>query len=242
MDTNSPGRNWILRQVEPRVREQFGPRLRPMELAKGQVLHRQGEDVETVYFPQGALVGLVSGMPAGETVQTAMIGWDGAVGVFEACGTRRCAFHAEVQVAGTASCISAEDYRRMFHASPALREAVHKYIEILLTEARQHVACNALHAVQSRLARSVLEALERSQDGRILPITQEGLAQMLGVQRTTVTAAMAGLQGQGVLRISRGVLEVLDRGALERDACCCRETVQAARREVYASDDQVCDS
>ncbi|MET0273802.1 MAG: Crp/Fnr family transcriptional regulator [Phenylobacterium sp.] len=234
-------RNWILRQVEPDALSTLNGRLRALELKKGQILHRQGEEVQAVYFPEGALVGMISGMPGGETVQTAMIGWDGAVGVFEACGTRRSAFHAEVQVAGSCWCLAADDYRRLFHRSEAVREAVHKYVEVLLTESRQHVACNALHSVSSRLARSVLEALERSRDGRVLPVTQEGLAQMLGVQRTTVTAAVSELQAEGVLSASRGVLEVIDADALERDACCCRETVQLARKEVYGSDAEVCD-
>jgi len=118
---------------------------------------------------------------------------------------------------------------------------VHKYVEIQLTEARQFVACNALHAVDARLSRSVLEALERSRDGRLLPVTQETLAEMLGVQRTTVTAAVAQLQAAGALRSSRGVVEILDSGALERIACCCRETIRMARAEIYASDETVCD-
>jgi CRP-like cAMP-binding protein len=233
--------NWLLAALEREARARFQPNLRPTPLRKGEVLMRPGEAVERVYFPVTALISLISAMPAGDTVQTAMIGRDGALGVFEACGTRRSAFLCEVAVAGEASSMSAEDYRGMYGASEALRVAVHKYVEILLTEARQFVACNALHSVEARLARSVLEALERSQDGRTLPATQETLAQMLGVQRTTVTAALAQLQASGAIRTSRGLLQVQSTAALEQAACCCRETLKMAREEIYASDARVCD-
>jgi CRP-like cAMP-binding protein len=223
------------------VRSQFEPRLRRVQLGRGEQLLSPGETVAKVHFPEGALIGLISLMPAGDAVQTATVGWDGALGVFEACGTRQSAFQAEVQVEGPAWAMAADDYRRMYEASEALRTAVHKYVEILLTEARQFVACNALHSVEARLSRSVLEALERSRDGRALPATQEVLAQMLGVQRTTVTAAISQLQAAGAVRSSRGVIEVVDEAALEAAACCCRETLRDARAEIYAADDKVCD-
>ena len=237
----STRRNWLLRSVDPALLAQTEPRMRRLTLTRGQVLQQPGEAIENVYFPEGALIGLISALPAGDSVQTAMIGWDGALGVFEACGSRRSAFLAEVQVEGAAWVMSDDDYRRMYEASGDLRAAVHKYVEILLTEARQFVACNALHSVEARLCRSVLEALDRSRDGRLLPVPQEALAEMLGVQRTTVNAAIAQLQAAGAVRSSRGVLEVRDREALERSACCCRDTVRMARAEIYASDETVCD-
>lgn len=233
--------NWLLTAVEPDVRARFQDRLRSVNLVRGEVLLRPGEAVERVFFPETALIGLVSTMPAGDAVQTAMVGRDGALGVFEACGTRRSAFFCEVAVAGAAWSLAADDYRRMYEASADLRTAVHKYVEMLLTEARQFVACNALHHVDARLARSILEGLERSQDGRTLPATQETLAQMLGVQRTTVTAALAHLQALGAIRTARGLIAVADPAALERAACCCRDTLRMARAEIYASDEPVCD-
>jgi len=234
-------RNWLLDAVEPSVRGRFEPRMRRVELRRGETLLQAGDEIRQVWFPQGALVGLISNMPGGEAVQTGMLGWDGALGVFEACGSRKSAFLAEVQVEGPACCLAADDYRRMYEASENLRTAVHKYVEILLAEARQFIACNALHAVESRLCRSVLEALERSTDGRVLPTTQEMLAEMLGVQRTTVTAAVSQLQAQGALRSVRGQIEVLDKAALERAACCCHEAVREARAEIAAAHVHVCE-
>ena len=234
-------RNWLLNALAPEARASFEPRMREVTLARGQVLLRPGEPVEKVYFPEGALICLFSTMPAGDAVQTTMIGWDGALGSFEACGTRQSAFVAEVRVEGAARVMTAEDYRRMYGASEELRTAVHKYVEILLTEARQFVACNALHSVEARLCRSILEALDRSSDGRTLPATQETLANMLGVQRTTVTAAISQLHAGGVVRSARGQVEVLDLGALEETACACRDILRSARAEIYAADHEVCD-
>lgn len=216
--------------------------MRHVRLPRGQVLQHAGEEVTKVYFPEGLLIGVISALATGETVQTGMIGWDGALGAFEACGTRQSAFQAEVLIEGHAWVMTAEDYRGLYDASPALRIAVHKYVEILLTEARQFVACNALHTVDARLCRSILEALERSCDGQTLPATQETLAQMLGVQRTTVTAAISALQAGGALRTARGQLEVLEPEAIEECACVCREVVQTARAQIYAAADVSCDT
>jgi CRP-like cAMP-binding protein len=233
--------NRLLQALEPAVLTRFEPRLRRVEVQRGQVQFRPGEEIQDFYFHEGALIGLLSAMPGGDTVQTAMVGWDGALGVFEACGSRQSAFLAEVQVAGAARRIDAETYRKLYEDSRNLRTAVHKCVEMLLTEARQFVACNALHSVESRLSRSVLEALERSGHAHVLPATQQTLAEMLGVQRTTVTAAISHLQALGALHGTRGQLEVLDRRALEQAACCCRETVRAARAQIYAADADVCD-
>jgi len=234
-------RNWLLACIEPDVRAAFEDRLRRVELEKGTTLAEQGEDLETVYFPEGALVGLISTTEGGDAIQTAMVGWEGAVGVFEACGTRRNGFRADVQVAGPAWRMAAQSYREMFAASETLRVNVHKHVEILLTEARQHVACNALHSVESRLSRSILEALERSQDGRRLPVTKDILAEMIGVQRTTASSSISTLERAGILKNSRGAIEVLAPASLERTACSCRKAMQVARREIYGADENVCD-
>jgi hypothetical protein len=118
---------------------------------------------------------------------------------------------------------------------------VHKYVEFLLMESRQFVLCNALHTVESRLCRSILDALERSGLERALPVTQESLAQMLGAQRTTIAACVSKLYRDGVLKGGRGTLEILDRPGLERLACSCRETMRYARGELQASYDLACE-
>lgn len=233
--------NWLLDALDKKLRAAFAPQLQRIELRAGQTLSCEGDEVEFVYFPWSAVVGLVSTMPTGEAVQTAMVGWDGAMGVFEACGSRRYAYLAEVQLGGSAWRMAAADYRRMFESSEEFRVRIHHYIEILLTEARQFVACNALHDVPSRLSRSLLEALDRRRERGDLPLTQDALAQMLGVQRTTVTSALADLQAAGAIRTGRGRVQIEDKDVLEAAACCCRDVIKLARREILASGAEVCD-
>jgi DNA-binding FadR family transcriptional regulator len=114
-------------------------------------------------------------------------------------------------------------------------------METLFVEARQNVACNALHAVEHRLARTLLEACDKSGSLR-LPITQLAIAQLLGVQRTTVAAAMSGLQRKGLVRTGRtGGLDVLDYTALEEAACSCRASLLYARQDIRTRSIQICD-
>jgi CRP-like cAMP-binding protein len=234
--------NWLLRALETDIWSTAGASLRRVELARGEVLQDQDALVQTVYFPDGAVIGLFCCLPSGELIQTAMVGWDGALGVFEACGSRRATYQAEVQVAGPAWRVPVEVYQRAFERSAELRERVHKYVELLLTEARQYVACNALHSVEERLARSLLEVLDRGERSSDLPITQEVLADMLGVQRTTVTEAFGRLARQGMVRARRGVVEVVDRAEMEKRACECWSVIAAARQEILGSDLPVCDA
>ncbi len=232
----------VLRAVEPPMRAKFEARFERVPLGKGQVLHEAGDTVEWVWFPDSGLIGLATETSAGESVQCAAVGYDGAVGVFEACGSRRVFHRAVVQLPGHAWRLRAASYRELFDQSEALRTAVHQLVEALLTEARQYVACNALHPLQSRLARLVADIEEKARCGDVLPLTQDALAQMLGVQRTSVALAVASLQKAGVVRQGRGALEIADRAGLEREACACRDTVRFARGEIYASFGSSCEA
>ncbi|MDB5508704.1 MAG: transcriptional regulator, Crp/Fnr family [Hyphomicrobiales bacterium] len=235
-------RNRLLRAVEEDILAKFDSRLLPVELRKGASLQNLSEPVEWVYFPDGALFAIMSETLAGESVAASLIGYDGALGVFEACGSRISYQRAIVHVSGRAWRMRAGAYRELYDRSSNLRTAVHKHVELLLAESRQFVACNAIHPVEGRLSRSLLESLDKSAPETILPITQEGLAQMLGVQRTTVAVCVSALQKQGLLRNSRGAIEVIDRAGLEKAACSCRATLEYIRQEIYQSRGESCDA
>lgn len=232
--------NWLIGCVEPEQRSAMARAMHAVDLKRGDLLLEEGDRVEHVYFPEGAVIGLFNSLPTGELVETAMVGWDGALGVFEACGSRRCTCRAQVQTPGRALRMRAEDYHRAFERSPALREHVHKYVELLLMESRQYVLCTALHPVENRLCRSLLEALDRGGDPASVTMTQEEMAQVLGVQRTTVTAVIGDLQTAGAIRSRRGVIEVFSRPELERRACECWRMVANARGEILGSPEPVC--
>jgi CRP-like cAMP-binding protein len=232
----------IIDQLEPEVLDRFAARIESVPLEKGAVLHALGEPIEAVWFPERGLICLASDTIHGESVSGGMVGWDGAYGAFEACGSRKSFTHAMVQVPGRARRIRAGVYREMFDASLALRTAVHKHVEALMAEARQFVACNAIHAVENRLARALLDVCDRSNAGDLLPLTQEALANMLGVQRTTIAVSVSSLQKAGLIRSGRGALEVLDKARLEKAACSCRAAIAYAHREIYASAEPVCEA
>ena len=228
-------KNVLLRELEPPLLARYRDRLQLIEFAKGEVLQESGEAVDWVYFPEGGLIALASETLAGEVVAGETVGWDGAVGVFEACGSRRSFARAVVQIPGTAWRVRAPIYRELFDQSSGLRAAVHRHVELLLVESRQLMACNAIHTVESRLSRTLLDAVDRSGVESFLPLTQEALAQMLGVQRSTVTLCAAALQRARLVRNVRGSIEVLDRAGLEKAACTCRGTIAYAREEIHAS-------
>jgi CRP-like cAMP-binding protein len=233
--------NRLLDALEPAVLEKFSGRFVPKELKNGETLQDAGETVETVQFPVGGLIGLFSDTPDGESVLTAMIGRDGALGAFAACGSRKSLSKAVVQIAGKSWCLPANTYREMFVDSEALRTSIHKHVEFVLAEARQFATCNALHSTEARLCRAILQVRERSVSGDVLPLTQATFAQMLGVQRTTITMSVNALQADKLIRVRRGGLELLNLKGLEKNACACRDAIKFAADEIRASRERACE-
>ncbi|MFC3077703.1 Crp/Fnr family transcriptional regulator [Phenylobacterium terrae] len=225
--------NSILKALEAGPGARFLPRFQRVPLRRGAVLHYPGEPAEAVCFPLSGLVAVMSDSADGESVQTGMVGCEGAVGAFEAYVGGRFASKYVVQVGGEALRLGAATFRELCREALDFRQRMERYFEFLLTESRVLVMCNALHGVEARLARSILEALERSCIEGPLPLTQEALAQMLGAQRTTVAVAMSRLQRAGLVRSGRGAVTVPDRAALERLACRCHLALHEARRGAW---------
>lgn len=236
-----PRRNALIASIEPELWAQFHDHFKPMEFEGGRDLHRPGDEIDLVQFPTTALISLGVETLAGESVKVALLGHEGAVGAFEACGSRQISYRATVQFAGLVWQSPAQTYRALYESSAALRTAVHKYMESLLAEARQHAACNAIHSVENRLARTLLEACDKS-DSLKLPITQQALAELLGVQRTTIAAAISNLQRDGCIRTDRGRgVEVLDYEGLEASTCSCRDSLAFARHDIESRSQETCD-
>jgi CRP-like cAMP-binding protein len=234
-------RNSILAQLEPAIVLRCAGKIQKVQLRRGTVLQEVGTPVQWVWFPEDALICIASENVNGESVSGGMMGWSGTYGAFEACGSRVSFTRAAVQISGSAHKIRADHYRELFDHSSALRNAIHRHVEALLGEARQLVACTALHTVESRMCRALLDACERSHGGSVLSLTQETLAQILGVQRTTIAVTASALQKAGLIRTARGNVELLDLRKLESTACTCRATIAYATSEIYSSRDKVCE-
>jgi CRP-like cAMP-binding protein len=201
------------------------PHLRPITLERSAVLHDVGDEIEHVYFPHRGMVSVVAVMQNGATVETATIGRGGVVGAMTAFGPRNAAARAIVQLPGAAMRIGSLQFRAAAKESDSIRELLLRYNDLLISQIQQSVACNALHGLEARLCRWLLQTHD-CVDGDTIPLTQEFLAQMLGVRRTTVTIAARLLQSAGMIRYRRGLIQVVNREGLEQAACECHATVR----------------
>ena len=234
--------NILLSQLEPTLATRFAKHLQTAQLRRGAVLQDVGREVQWVYFPEDALICIASENLSGESVTGGMLGWNGVCGAFEACGSRTSFMRAFVPIGGTAYRIQADHYRELFDHSVALRAAMHRHIEAMLVETRQLVACTALHSVESRMCRALLDARERSHGGNALTLTQETLAQILGVQRTTIAVTASSLQKNRLIKTGRGTVELLDLKKLESTACNCRSTIAYATALIYSTEEKACEA
>src|SRR5215470_16972018 len=210
----------------------LAPHLRSVSLEYGAALHEAGDDIEHVYFPQSGMVSLVVVMRNGATVETATVGRGGAVGTAAGLGSRSAFGRAVVQLPGMAASIPVSAFQAIANENPTLRALVVRYNDLLIRQIQQSVACNALHALEARLCRWLLQTHD-CVDGDAIPLTQEFLGQMLGVRRTTVTIAARLLQSAGLIRYRRGLIHILDRPALEDISCECYAVVRHNLDKVF---------
>jgi CRP-like cAMP-binding protein len=194
---------------------------------QGVVLQEAGETIDKVYFPQDGMISLLVVTQDGGGIEAATIGYEGAVGVHRGLGRRRAFTRAVVQLAGTFSLISGDAFERATLQSESIKEIIAKYTEVLWVEAQQIAACNAVHDAESRLARWLLQTQDRTQPkAPSIALTQEFLAQMLGIRRTTVTLIARALQTAGLIRYKRGKIDIIDRPGLEEAACECYRVIR----------------
>jgi CRP-like cAMP-binding protein len=212
--------NRLLAALAPEDLAGLEPHLELVELTRGQVLYDTGEAVSHAYFPHDTVVSLVNVLEDGHSAEVAVFGREGVLGLLSALVTHEAFGRYVVQMPGTASRIPVERLDEVRHASPALRRLIMHYGEVLLAQTFQRVTCNAVHSVEARCCRWILRIHDRV--GRdALPLTHEFLAEMLGVQRSTVSVVTRSLQTAGLIRQSRGGITVTDRAGLEGAACEC---------------------
>jgi CRP-like cAMP-binding protein len=202
----------------------LSPHLQTVELERGRLLYDPGDRIDTIYFPHDGVISLMTLMESGAAIESATIGREGALGLHAAVTPRQSMGRAIVQTPVKASRISAAQLHEAWERSARLRELVERHSEALFGHAMQSVGCNALHSVEARFCRWLLTCHDRISSDTIA-LTQEFLADMLGVQRTTVTAVARSLQEKGAIRYRRGVVDIIDRAALETLACECYSVI-----------------
>ena len=224
---NGPCESRLLNALQPDDRDHIQPYLIPKELYRGQVLFEPGEDITTTFFPcRGTMASLLVISSDGREVEAASIGHEGAVGGIVSAGHKPAYARAVVQIGGPAYSIETAKLEETKARSPVFHDLFSRYADALLAQMMQSVACNALHSVEARCARWLLSTQDRVATSPI-PLTQEALAEMLGVQRTTVTAVIKTFQARGLIRYGRGRVEIVNRRGIEASACECYESIEA---------------
>ena len=213
--------------------ERLRPRLTAARLDTGQELYEPGGSVDRIYFPVDCVLSTTTVLADGRCVENCTIGCEGAFGLLNALGSPHCASRVFVQVGGDALILPLTDLRQAAGDDADVSRQVVRHAQAMIAQAEQSVACNALHDVEARLCRWILMTDDRSGPGN-LPLTQEVLSDMMGVQRTTVTAAAQTLRDEGVIDYSRGRVVIVERAQLEKRACECYAAAHAARQAIVA--------
>ncbi|HEY0330063.1 MAG TPA: Crp/Fnr family transcriptional regulator [Rhodopseudomonas sp.] len=193
-------------------------------LQQGLVLLEPGDEFEQVYFPHNGMLSLLAVLRDGKAIETATVGREGVVGAMAGLGLYKSLVRVVVQMPTSLTKIPSSQFRKVATASEALRNLCIQYNEVLLSQARVTAACNALHLIEARFCRWLLQSADRA-GGDTVNLTQEFLAEMLGVRRTSVTEVATKLQNAGLISYSRGVIKILNRPAVAKLSCECYETL-----------------
>jgi CRP-like cAMP-binding protein len=228
-------KNFLLNRLDAATRDRILPNLIVVELPLGEVLAETHARIEKVYFPHSGIISCVVETIGGGAIETGMIGKDGAFGCSQALDDKVSLNHVVIQMASTASVISSGHLRQAADELPAFRGFLMKYEQFFLAQVQQTAACNALHSVQERTCKWLLRMHELAGDD--LPLTQEFLAQMMGVRRTTVTEVALELQKAGMISYGRGRVRIKDIDLIRQRACECDGDIQSHYRRIFHSNE-----
>jgi CRP-like cAMP-binding protein len=226
--------NAILASLPESDTTSIRPHLTPVHLPQKKVLFEAGTPVKSVYFPITAVISLVIGLEAGEMTESAMVGKDGAVGIASALDGKIALSRGIVQLGGDALVCDPGTFKSVAMQSERLISLVMRHEQTLFAQAQQSTACMANHDIEARLSRWMLRARDLSGSDD-LPFTQEFLAEMLGVRRTSVTTVAHTLQAAGMIKYSRGKINILNVEGLKECACECYEAVKAQYQQLLGT-------
>src|SRR3954471_14555301 len=226
--------NAILASLSASDAAALRPHLKATHLHQKTVLYEAGDTIKSVYFPVSAVVSLVVSLATGETTEAAMVGNDGGIGVASALDGKVAMSRAIVQLGGDAMVCDPAAFKGAAMQSETLISRIMRHEQTLFAQAQQSTACMANHEVDARLCRWLLRARDLSGSDH-LPFTQEFLAEMLGVRRTSVTTVARTLQEAGMVKYTRGKIEILDVEGLHEGACECYETVREQYNQLLGS-------
>jgi CRP-like cAMP-binding protein len=220
-----PGQNRLLSALSRDLQIRLLPRMEKLSLPIRQVLYEADSVISHVYFPLSGVMSVVVMLKHGASVEVATIGNEGMVGTAVFLGAERSPVKAFSQVAGQALKMRVDNFKRALEEHPEFADVVRRYTQGMVNQISQSTACNHIHSVHERMCRWLLMTHDRVGADEF-HLTQEFLAQMLGVRRPSVTVAAGLLQKAGLISYQRGRIRVVDRAGLEGGACECYETVR----------------
>jgi CRP-like cAMP-binding protein len=220
-----PRHNRLLAALAPEARQRIYPQLRLVAMPLGKVLYEPGGLLQCVYFPTDCIVSLLYVFTDGMSAEISVVGNEGLIGVSLFMGGETTPSRALVQSAGYAYLMSGERLKEEFGQNGQMQLLILRYTQALITQMAQTAVCNRHHTVDQQLCRWLLLSLDRLR-GNELSMTQELIANMLGVRREGVTEAAGKLQALGIIRYSRGRIVVIDREKLEALCCECYGVVK----------------
>jgi CRP-like cAMP-binding protein len=219
-------RNCILESLPPPDFDYVRPLLEPVTLRERSVLQEPNKRVEYVSFVETGIISLMT-IATGSILETAMVGSHGFAPVSVVLGARISEHRSTVLISGTALRIRCDDLERAMHERPQFRQRLLRYVQSLMIHGSQMALCGVRHQLEQRLACWLCLACD-ALEGDILPITHDHLSTILGLRRAGITETLNRFEEQGLVRKMRGVLQIRDRGLLERKACCCYRTIANA--------------
>jgi CRP-like cAMP-binding protein len=235
LDAIARSPNQLLSALPAADFELIRPHLETIELVQEDVLVGAGDQLTQVFFPHNGAISLVVGLASGGTVEVATIGRDSVFGGTAALDGNISLTDAVVQLPGTASTLEVGRLRTAANGNATFRTTLIRHEQALFAQAQQSAACNASHTVEARLARWLLRMHDLSNDNE-LPLTQDSLAQMIGVKRNSVSSVAHALQQAGIIKYARGHIKITNLEALRDASCECYDAVNAQYNKLLYED------
>ena len=224
LSPNNPRHNRLLAALPEDAWGRLEPNLEPEDMPLGRVLYESGAPLSHVYFPTTSIVSLLYVMEDGHSAEIAIVGLEGMVGVALLMGGETTPSRAVVQSAGKAFRLNRKFVKEEFVRAGPMQRLTLRYMQALITQMAQTAVCNRHHTIDQQLSRWLLMSIDRLPSNELL-MTQDLIANMLGVRREGVTEAAGKLQRQGLITYSRGRIRVIDRPGLEAHVCECYDVV-----------------
>jgi CRP-like cAMP-binding protein len=230
--------NLLLASLSDSDADALRPHLKPVQLEHEAILFEAGGTIKDIYFPMGSIVSLVVSLSTGKIIETAMVGKNGVVGAAAALGANIPINRGIVQLAGQAMTCKVGELKNVMLKSHTLLSLLVRHEMAVHAQANQSAACMGTHNVEARLCRWLLSARDLA-DSDNLQFTHEFIAEMLGVERTSVTLHARTLQNTGMIKYSRGRIQIVDVEALQETVCECYGTVKSFYRTLLGSHEPV---